>query len=270
MLDTPSHAPNMQRAKGRADVGFGVHGLKTLYQSGCAKVLLPQNFHPVPEAVFINTSGGVTGGDQLAYSASVQENAALTVTTQAAERIYRASSGVANITNTLALAAHSQLAWLPQETILFEGSALSRRIDVNMDKTSTLLALEMLVLGRRAMGETLQQARLSDQWRIRRNGRLVYADALRFSEPKSETQSRATFNGHRALATLVYVAPDAEDRVSSVRTLLAFEGVEAAASAWNGLLVVRFLAPDAQPLRKALILFLTAFRGGDLPRVWHM
>ena len=270
MLDTAAHSPNMQRAKGRADVGFGVQGLKTLYQSGCAKVLLPQNFQPVPEAVFINTSGGVTGGDQLSYAASVQENAALTVTTQAAERIYRASSGVADISNSLALAAHSQLAWLPQETILFEGSALKRRIDVEMDKTATLLALEMLVLGRRAMGETLQQARLSDQWRIRRSGRLIYADALRFSEPKFETQSCATFNGQRALATLVYVAPDAEYRISSVRNLLDFEGVEAAASAWNGRLVVRFLAPDAQPLRAALILFLTKFRGGPLPRVWHM
>jgi len=270
MLDATLHTPIMQRAKGRADVGFGVHGLKTLYQSGCAKVLLPQNFQPVPEAVFINTSGGATGGDRLVYSASVQEHAALTVTTQAAERIYRASSGVAHITNRLTLAADSRLEWLPQETILFEGAALNRRIDVEMDKTSELLALEMLVLGRRAMGETLQQARLSDQWRIRRNGRLIYADGLRFSEPRSETQSRATFNGQRALATLVYVAPDAEDRIASVRSLLNFEGVEAAASAWSGLLVVRFLAPDAQPLRAALISFLTAFRGGDLPRVWHM
>ena len=270
MLDTTLPSPNMQRAKGRADVGFGAHGLKTLYQSGCAKVLLPQNFQPVPEAVFINTSGGVTGGDELAYGASVQENAALTVTTQAAERIYRASSGVADITNTLALAAHSQLAWLPQETILFEGSALKRRIEVEIDETATLLALEMLVLGRRAMGETLQHAQLSDQWRIRRNGRLVYADALRFSAPHSETQSCATLNGQRALATLVYVAPDAEDRIASVRNLLDFEAVEAAASAWNGLLVVRFLAPDAQPLRAALTTFLSAFRGGPLPRVWHM
>lgn len=270
MLDSASHSRNMQRAKGHAEVSFAARGLKRLYQSGCAKVLLPQNFQPVPEAVFINTSGGVTGGDRLQYCASVEAGAALNVTTQAAERIYRASSGAAHITNTLTLAAGSRLDWLPQETILFEGSALKRRLNVDLDESSTLLALETLVLGRHAMGETLQQSRLSDQWRIRRNGRMVYADALRFSKPGFETQSAATLNGHRALATLVYVAPDAEDRLSNARGLLDFADVEAAASAWNGLLVLRFLAPDAQPLRKALISFLTEFRGCNLPRVWHM
>ena len=251
-------------------MGFGERGLKHLYQSGCSKVLLPQNFQPVPEAVLINTSGGVTGGDRLEYSASVQDASALTVTTQAAERIYRASSGEGFITNTLTLDAGSRLEWLPQETILFEGSALKRQLNVKMDESASLLALETLVLGRKAMGETLQHAHLSDQWRIRRGKRLIYADAIRFSEPEVETQSTATLNGHRALATLVYVAPDAEDRLLHARRLLDFEDVDAAASAWNGLLTLRFLAADAQPLRKALISFLTDFRRSDLPRVWHI
>ena len=270
MLDTPLPSQNMQRAKGRAKAGFGARGLKHLYQSGCAKVLLPQRFAPVPEAVFINTSGGVTGGDRLAYAASVEEGAALTVTTQAAERIYRASAGEANIINTLTLGEGGQMAWLPQETILFEGAALKRQLNVKMGESASLLAVETLVLGRKAMGETLHAAKLSDQWRIRRGGRLIYADAMRFSEPALETQSAGTLNGHRALATLVYVAPDAEDRVSSVRARLQYEGVEAAASAWNGQLVVRFLAKDAQPLRTALTSFLTEFRGCTLPSVWHM
>jgi len=270
MLDASLPYENMQRAKGRAEVAFGENGLRNLYQSGCAKVLLPRNFQPTPEVVIINTSGGVTGGDRLEYSASVQEGSALTVTTQAAERIYRASSGEGFITNTLTVDAESRLEWLPQETILFEGSALKRQLNVTMDESASLLALETLVLGRKAMGETLQQSRLSDRWRIRRGGRLIYADALRFSEPEAETRSAATLNGNRALATLVYVAPDADDRLAHARRLLRFEGVEAAASAWNGILTLRFLAADAHPLRKALISFLTDFRGCDLPRVWHM
>ena len=270
MLDVALPSENMQRAKGRAAVGFGARGLTQLYQSGCAKVLLPKNFQPTPEAVIINTSGGVTGGDRLAYSATVEEGAALTVTTQAAERIYRASSGVGHITNTLTLGANTKLAWLPQETILFEGAALKRQLNVSMAASAGLLAAETLVLGRRAMGETLQQAALSDQWRVRRGGKLVYADALRFSAPFSETHSPATLNGHRALATVVYIAPDAESRLLQARGLLGFAGVEAAASAWNGILALRFVADDAQPLRAALIRFLTEFRGATLPRVWHM
>ncbi|NOR64158.1 MAG: urease accessory protein [Rhodobacteraceae bacterium] len=270
MLDVGLTQKNIQRAKGRAEVGFGAGGLTHLYQSGCGKALLPNNFRPTPEVVFINTSGGVTGGDKLHYAASVEEGARLDVTTQAAERIYRAADGKAEITNTLTLGENCQLDWLPQETILFDGAALKRQLNVEMGESASLLALETLVLGRKAMGETLSKAAVSDQWRIRRGGRLVYADALRFNLPELPTQSVATLADNRALATLVYVAPDAEDRLQFARSLLVYPEVEAAASAWNGILIFRFLAPDAEPLRKALISFLTQFRGREMPRVWHM
>lgn len=222
------------------------------------------------EAIFINTSGGVTSGDRLHYAAQVKGGAQLDVTTQAAERIYRAPNGAGEITTTLRLDAQSRLDWLPQETILFEGAALKRQLNIEMGERASLLALETLVLGRKAMGETLRKARLSDQWRIRRGGRLVYADAVRFDAPEAQTMSAATLGGNRALATLVYVAPDAEARLDFARGLLGLSEVQAAASAWNGMLALRFLAPDAYPLRKALISFLTEFRGRTLPRVWHM
>lgn len=271
MLDNLDLGGTLQRAKGSAEVRFGASGLKHLHQSGCAKVLLPRNFRTMPEAVFLNTSGGVTGGDQLYYGASVESQTALCVTTQAAERIYKSSAGFANISNCLTLAENSRLEWLPQETILFEGSALKRQLNVEMAESADLLALETLVLGRRAMGETLQDATATDQWRIRRGGRLIYADALRLAPPVTDKLSTlATLNGARAISTILYIAPDAETRVDQARGLLDFEGVETAASAWNGMLSIRFLAPDAHPLRTALVAFLTQFRGCDLPRIWHM
>jgi urease accessory protein len=270
MLDISASTSNFQRAIGCAEVEFGARGLEHLYQSGCAKILLPRTFNPVPEAVLINSSGGVTGGDRLRYSASVKDGAALIVTTQAAERIYRAASGEAHITNTLKLGARTRLDWLPQETILFEGSALKRRLNVSMEESASLLAVETLMLGRHAMGEIVQNASLMDHWRVRRGGKLVFADALRFSTPMSQIRSFATLNNHRALATIVYIAPDAQDRLQQARDLLDFGHVETAASAWNGLLTLRFMADDLHPLRAALIQFLTKFRGCDLPRVWHM
>lgn len=107
---------------------------------------------------------------------------------------------------------------------------------------------------------------------MRRAGKLTYADNLRLSGDLSELMAQgATFGGARAGATLLYAAPDAEDRLEQTRTILAeLEGVEAAASAWNGQLCTRFLATDNTPLRRALIQFLTRFRRQDLPRVWHM
>ena len=222
----------------------------------------------MPQAVFINTSGGVTGGDRLAYSASVGDGAKLTITTQAAERIYRATAEAAEISNTLHLGKATMLEWLPQETILFDGSNLHRRLEVDMVEDASLLAVETLVFGRKAMGETLQTAQLHDAWRIRRGGVLAYADTLRLIAPVPN--GVAGFGDNTALATLLYLAPDAEARLEQARALSGFDGVETAASAWNGILAVRFLAPDAEPLRRALISFLTGFRGRPLPRVWHM
>lgn len=265
--------PQHQRAFGRAHLEF-VAGktasrLVDLHQSGCTKVILPRNHQPRTDAVFINTAGGITGGDRLRYSADVGDDADLCLTTQTAERIYKSSGGAGTVENTFTLGANAVLDWMPQETILFEGSALNRTLTVEMDKTAAFLALEPLVLGRKAMGETLHRCAFTDTWRIHRGGQLAYADALRIMDPTS-LAGTATFGENRAIATMVYVAPDAEARLESLRQTLSFNDVTSAASAWNGCLVARFAAPDAQPLRKALIATLTQFRPYPMPRVWHM
>lgn len=263
----------LQRARGNAHLGFATRNgkcrLTDLHQSGCVKALLPANHSSRTDAVLINTAGGVTGGDQLTYSASLEAEASLCLTTQTAERIYKSSGGTGMISTRLDLADRSSLDWLPQETILFDESALKRTLDVDMGASSSALLLEPIVLGRKAMGETLTSCFLSDQWRVRRDGKLVYSDALRLTDP-TRLRGKATLDTMRAFATLVYIAPDAEARLETMRRLLDFPDVTAAASAWNGCLVTRFIALDAQPLRAALIATLSQFRAHPLPRVWHM
>ena len=275
MLDAGLQSDGLQRARGRASVGFvrkaGTTRLADMHQAGCAKVLLPASYDDMPQAVFINTSGGVTGGDRLQWQAVAGPGTSVALTTQAAERIYKASSGEGQIETSLKLAEGAVLDWLPQETILFEGARLRRRLNVEMADDASALLLEPLVLGRKAMGETLDDVAMNDQWRVTRGGKLVYADALSLIAPLTRTTAgSATLAGARALATLVYIAPDAEARLEPTRRMLDFDAVGAAASAWNGHLVVRFMAADAQPLRQALIRFLSEFRPCALPRVWHM
>ncbi|WP_350333909.1 urease accessory protein UreD [Coralliovum pocilloporae] len=269
----PSPTIELQRAQGRAHLGFALRNGKTvltdLHQSGCVKALLPANHASRPDAVLINTAGGVTGGDALTYSASLEEQTSLCLTTQTAERIYKSSSGVGRISTRLELGPSSSLDWLPQETILFDGCALDRKLDVIMHGSSRALLLEPVILGRKAMGEILTACCMSDQWRIIRDGTLIYADALRITDPRN-LNSKATLDGMNAFATLVYIAPEAEERLDSMRRLLDFDNVHAAASAWNGCLVTRFISSDAQALRAALIKTLSRFRAHPLPRVWLM
>ena len=265
----------LQRARGRAEVGVSLRGgrvrLDRLFQEGCAKAILPRTPAPIPEVVLVNTSGGVTGGDRLDWRLAVGPGAALTATTQAAERIYRSSGGAARIETRLDLGPGARLDWLPQETILFDAARLERCLEVDLAGDARLTAIETLVLGRAAMGETMRTGAISDQWRIRRDGRLVHAEALRVAGDLARAAAgAATLAGARAIATFVHAAPGAETRLDQARGLLAGQpGVTAAASAKPGILIVRFRAADARPLRDALIRFLMAFRG-PLPRVWSL
>ena len=273
MLDA-SPLPRLQRARGRAEVAVSHRGgrirLDRLVQEGCGKALMPRTHGATPEVVLVNTSGGVTGGDRIDWRLTAGDGAALVATTQAAERIYRSSGGAGCIETRLSLGAGAALDWLPQETILFEGARLDRRLEVEMAADARLLALETIVLGRAAMGERVATGLLSDQWRIRRGGRLVHAEAVHAEgDLRAATAGPATLRGGRSFATLLLAAPGAADRLDAARALLdGPEGFEAAATAKPDLLLVRFVAAEARPLHAALARFLMAFRSQPLPRVW--
>jgi urease accessory protein len=222
------------------------------------------------EAVMINTAGGLTGGDRWHCAVSLGAGAGLTLTTPSCERLYRSLGAAADVTSTLTLAAGSALEWLPQETILFEGSALARSLTVTMDESASLLAVEPIIFGRAAMGEELRRIRLGDRWRVRRGGRLVYADRLAI-EGATDTvfTEAASLAGTRAIASLLLVAQDAESHLVPMRALLPGLPARAGVSAWDGLLAVRIAAPDGVALRRSLVPMLALLRPDvALPRLW--
>ncbi|PVB62041.1 urease accessory protein UreD [Labrenzia sp. 011] len=267
----------MQRVNGCARVGFAVSGDRTrltdLYQSGAAKVRLPKVYDLKTTAVLINTAGGLTGGDRLSYEIDVAKGAHAIVTSQTAERAYQSISGAAEVSGRFSVAEDAVLEWLPQETILFNRSGLSRTMRADLAPGARLLMLESVVLGRKAMGEQVDSVFFRDSWRIRRDGRLVFADDVRLDGNAAQVLAGpATGSDGRAVATLVDCTPDAQDRLALARACLETlpaGTVRAAASAWNGLLTARFVCDDSRDLRNALIAFLTGYRAAELPRVWH-
>jgi len=262
----------MERVRGRTELGVGPGSrLTRLRQSGSAKVRLPRVANGAPlEAILLNTAGGVTGGDRLHYEVTVAASAAAVVSAQAAERAYRSAGGLASIETRLQVAGDGRLDWLPQETILFERSALSRRFEADVDGAATLLAAEAVVLGRTAHGEALHDVFFNDTWRIRRDGRLVFADAVRVDGDLAGVMAgKATGGGAAAFATVVLVAPAAEAWIETARDALAATACEGGASGWNGVLLVRILSPGGQKLRAGLIRVVEALRGAAMPRVWN-
>jgi urease accessory protein len=269
MLDAIQHIA-MQRSHGEARVSFrlrdGAARLADLRQAGSGKVMFPRTSGPVPEAVFLNTSGGLTGGDRLDYGLDIGAGCRVLATTQTAERGYCSLGMPAQIRLTAGLGAGARLDWLPQETILYQGSSLHRRTEIDLAEGASCLIAESLILGRRAMGETLGQAELLDQRMIRRNGRPVWAESFRLTPEVLASPSPALLNGARAMAVVCLVAQGAEDAVGPVRAVLGDGG---AASGWDGKCVVRLVAGDGWPLRQQLARILRVLTGRDLPRVWQ-
>jgi urease accessory protein len=273
----PAAVPaRMQRAEGRARIGFRQDGphvrLTEFVQQGCCKIRLPRPEPGVPpDAVLLNTAGGITSGDVLTYEAAIGDGVDATVTTQAAERIYRAVPGAvpARVANRVSVGAGGHVDWLPQETILFDRSAISRSLDVDLAEDATALLLEAYVFGRTAMGERATTLTLADRWRVRRAGRLVYADGIALDGDVASLMARgATAGGQVAVASLVLVAPDAEERLGAMRERIETCVGEVGVSALRGLLSLRFLAPSGQVLRRDLESVILALRGRPMPRVW--
>lgn len=242
---------------------MGATGLKRLREAHAAKARIPAGSR---EAILINTGGGLAGGDRFSFAITAEENARLTLTSQAAERVYRTLGPAAEVDVRLAAEAGATLMWLPQETILFDGAALSRRITADLAEDARFLAVESIILGREAMGETVRHARLRDRWRIRQEGRLIFADDLAFDGPPPA--SPATLGEARAFATIVAVSPEADALLDQTRAAISASG---GASAWSGKIVARLAARDGFALRKALIPALTVLAGGAaLPKTWSL
>lgn len=268
----------LQRARGRAEIGFkavdGETRLDRLFQEGQAKIRLPKSHGGEPStAVLINTAGGLAGGDRLTYGARFGAGSRAVVTSQAAERIYRSSVTDGGLSGEIAtrieVGAGASAEWLPQETILFQGAALSRTLDIDMAPDASLLALEIVVFGRTAMGEEITSCRLADRWRLRRGGRLVFADTFRLDgDAQTILAGAATGAGARAFATLVWAAPGVEARVDHVRAGLEGVSGEAGASAFDGLVVVRLANGSAQALRADVVRLSMHIREAEMPRVW--
>jgi urease accessory protein len=273
-----------QRADGAAHVAFRLGGggrtvLSDLYQRAPCRVLFPSvDADEVTQAVLLTTSGGLTGGDRTRISIEVGDGARAVLTTQAAEKLYRAlpDEPETAIQVQLRVAEGAWAEWLAQETIVFNGARLRREIRVDLARTARLLATESLVLGRVAMGERFDSGSVHDAWRIRRAGRLIWADALHLQgQIPALLAAPFGFGTAVAYATVVYVGEDAEARLQDVRSLPAGCGVHSGATVFDGMLLTRLLSCDAAALRRAVMQVVARIRQcaaglpAQLPRVWY-
>lgn len=272
MTELAGIALDQPRARGavRLDVvqRHGQTRLNGLRQSGSMRSLFPRCSGTDMQTVLINTAGGITGGDAFSTGFSVGDGATLTLTTQAAERAYKAQTGqTGRVDNQIAVGAKARVNWLPQETILFDGSALRRRLLVELDVEASALIVEPLVFGRAAMGEQVNNAVFSDHIELRRQGELLFLDRTQLrGDIAAHLAGPHLGAGAGALATVLFVHPGAGAHLSPIREIIGANG--GATLLRDDVMFVRMLAADSHVLRQALIPVLTRLSANDLPRPW--
>ena len=271
---------DLQRANGVGRVVLGSFGggtrIKDLFQRSPIRIMFPgSGVGTLEEAVLINTAGGIAGGDRLEYGITALANASIAVTSQAAEKVYRALDEPSRITTKLSAHGLAKLAWLPQETIVFNRASINRQTEIEISSGSELLALEWLVLGRAAHGEEVVGGCIIDSWRVKRDGRLVWADTFRATDDMfSHLHRTALLSDCKAIGTLIYFGPQVDARLEGLREMALRSGCQCAATLVAGLVIVRFAARLSSDLRwavrGALQQFSRELGGGPfrVPRMW--
>lgn len=266
-----------QRVSGRAALRFSRQGVQDLFQVAPARLMFPhERDGDFPLVVTIATSGGLTGGDRLEFDIEVEAGASITIVSQAAEKLYRAlpDEEPTRIKTNLRLGASSNCEWLAQEAILFDRSRMHRSLDVDLGSGARMLAIEMLTLGRGAMGERYAEGLIHDSWRIRRDGRLIWADTLRCKgDFEAERRKPFGFGDARAIAALVYVGSDAASHLDLARAHIEAPG--AGATSFDDMLILRMIHADPDALRKQVSRVAGALRAEifglspSMPTVFH-
>jgi urease accessory protein len=275
LTDTTSAASAIFAAnRAQGSVTFDVHQVegvtrrRHLHESGSLRVRFPSPEAEGLSAVFVNTAGGIAGGDRFDIDIATGEGSRLAVTTAAAEKVYRAQGPAAQLTIALKAAAGAHLAWLPQETILFDRARMLRTIDIDLAATASLLLCEIVVFGRAAgaSGRRIRRSACARPWR--RGGRLVFAETIRLDgDIGAKLASPAIAKGGVAIGTALIVPGD-QALVERIRELAKSFGGEVGISCWNGFAMARFCAQDAARLRADMMAVLGRASGSALPRLW--
>jgi urease accessory protein len=273
--------------EGIAEIAFderdSVTRLAHLYQRDPLRVLFPTPAATEPPlAVLVTTSGGLVAGDRLDISVRLATRATAQITTSAAEKVYRSTGRTTKVFQALSIGRDAALEFLPQETILFDRARLERKTVVDLEPGAVFLGGEIVIFGRRARDERFVHGFFREVWEMRRDGRIVWGDALHLEEDVGRViDDPACFDGAAAFATMILAPPEGDDRgfIEPARATLcagATPALRAGVTAVAGFVIARWLGADPAPLRRAYADLACHFRSAALglparlPRLWHV
>ncbi|MFP8874900.1 MAG: urease accessory protein UreD [Myxococcota bacterium] len=263
------------------ELGFErVGGVTTLVRRrhrGPLRVQRP--FHPDPagpcQVIVLHPPGGVVGGDRLSLDVAVGERAEVLLTTPGASRFYRSLGATALQESNMRVARGGFLEWLPQETLVYDGAQVQLDTRVQLAPGARFLGWEITCLGLPASGRAFRNGSCHTRWEIWRDGVPLWIDRGQWLAGDERLEAAWGLAGHSVVASLVFVAPDA-DSLDVVRAQSAQSGFDGpvATTRLGEVVVCRALAHGTRPVLDLFSGVRTRLRRSILsgpasaPRIW--
>jgi urease accessory protein len=203
----------------------GWHGLLELrFDVGPSGTRLVRNRHEGPlrllkalrsedgrrmEAVVVHPPGGLVGGDSLSIDLQVGPGARVLGTTPGAQKWYQGETTATSCTR-LAVGAQAILEWLPQPALLFDRARARQTLAIELDVGACCVGWEILVRGRRAMGEGFDSGHIDQTLSISRAGEPLWRERLHAGAEDRIFDSPLGWDRRRIAASVWCCAPEAD------------------------------------------------------------
>jgi urease accessory protein len=166
----------------------------------------------------LHPPGGIVGGDRLRVRVDVGRDAHALVTTPAATKAYRTAGAASAQENELRVERDGTLEWLPQETILYDGSVTTLTTRVELAAGARFLGLDLLCFGLPARGEAFARGRCRQALEVWREGEPLVLERGRFDGDGPLHAARWGLGGAPVVGTLIVSpAPAPVEALATIR-----------------------------------------------------
>jgi urease accessory protein len=223
----------------------------------------------------LHPPGGMVGGDDLAVNVAAKEGATALVTTPAAGKVYRTMGPPVGQRVRLIADSDARLEWLPQETILFDRSALHASTSIDLESGARFIGWDAICFGRVAAGESFAGGTYRQSLEVRVEGELLLVEPSFVAPASRALTAPFAYAGHCMAATLVAYPASEEDESAVVEATSAFGATLAGVTRLSALLVVRLLSTRAPEMREAMVAAWRILRPRVIgrepcaPRIWR-
>lgn len=265
--------------KAELQLGFARRGARTVLASRHQEgpLLVQRPFYPESNVAchtyLLHPPAGIVGGDELRVALNLDEGAHALVTTPAATRWHFSRGREARVTQSATLREGATLEWLPQETLLFDGTHARLATRINLSPGARFCGWEILGFGRPTCGEAFTSGRVDFRFELLRGGRPLLLERMRL-EGQGDLGVPG-LRGFNACATLIATGATPK-AVAEVRDVLATASdLVCGATCLGDVLVLRGLAVCCEPLLRTLAAVWTTLRPSVLgvtaepPRIWR-